>query len=143
MKRLRTFAPALLLVFVQAAAASPLVYVPVNPAFGGSPLNGAFLLGRAQAQDLHRDPRVGSTGFGAPGSVSQLDQFNNALQQSVLSRVSAAVSSSVVGADGRLIPGVVETQNFRITISDVGGGKIHIVTTDKTTNASTSFEISQ
>ena len=61
----------------------------------------------------------------------------------MLSRVSAAVSSSIIGSDGRLIPGTVETQNFLITISDLGGGRIRILTTDKLSGSSTSFDITQ
>lgn len=33
-----------------ASRASDIVYHPVNPTFGGSPLNGTFLLSQAQAQ---------------------------------------------------------------------------------------------
>jgi curli production assembly/transport component CsgF len=124
------------------AQANPLVYTPVNPTFGGNPLNGPYLLNRADAQNRHTDPN-------APAAVnplsaqSQLDQFNSALQQAILSRISAAVSSSVVGSDGKLIPGTVQTQNFTISISDIGGGKLRIVTTDKLSGSSTSFEIDQ
>jgi curli production assembly/transport component CsgF len=124
------------------AQANPLVYTPVNPTFGGNPLNSSHLLNRAQSQDRHTDPTAASP-FNPLSSQSQLEQFNSALQQAVLSRISAAVSSSIIGPDGRLIPGQVETQNFLITISDLGGGRIRIVTTDKLTNASTSFDISQ
>ena len=124
------------------AHANPLVYTPVNPTFGGSPLNGPYLLNRAQAQDDHKDPAA-SSALNPLSSQSQLEQFNSALQQAVLSRVSAAVSSSIIGADGKLIPGTVETQNFMITISDLGGGRIRTVTADKLTGSSTSFDISQ
>lgn len=133
---------ALLVAATCATHAGPLVYQPVNPTFGGNPLNGNYLLGRAQSQDNHKDPAAASA-LNPLGSQSQLEQFNNALQQAVLSRVSAAVSSSIIGADGRLIPGTVETQNFNITIADLGGGRIRITTTDKLTGSSTSFDISQ
>lgn len=125
-----------------AAQAGPLVYTPVNPTFGGSPLNSSHLLNRAQSQDTHTDPNAAAP-YNPLSSQSQLEQFNNALQQAVLSRVSAAVSSSIIGPNGQLIPGQVETANFLITISDMGGGRIRIVTTDKLSNASTSFDISQ
>ncbi len=36
------------------ANASELVYKPINPSFGGNPLNGSFLLGKAQAQNKHK-----------------------------------------------------------------------------------------
>jgi curli production assembly/transport component CsgF len=124
-----------------AAHANPLVYTPLNPAFGGSPLNGPYLLNRAQAQDRSKDPS--GTALNPLSSQSQLEQFNNALQQAVLSRVSAAVSSSIVGPDGKLVPGTVETQNFMITISDLGTGRIRILTTDKLSGSSTSFDITQ
>lgn len=137
--------PLLPFVLLAAAAgvahANPLVYQPVNPTFGGNPLNGPYLLNRAQAQDRTKDPNA--TSVNPLSSQSQLDQFNNALQQAVLSRVSAAVSSSIVGPDGKLIPGTVETQNFLITISDLGGGRIRILTTDKLSGSSTSFDITQ
>lgn len=142
MNHLRTLAAVLLAASACAAQAGPLVYQPVNPTFGGNPLNGNYLLGRAQSQDNHKDPAA-SSALNPLGSQSQLEQFNNALQQAVLSRVSAAVSSSIIGADGRLIPGTVETQNFNITIADLGGGRIRITTTDKLTGSSTSFDISQ
>jgi curli production assembly/transport component CsgF len=132
----------IVLVLGAAAHAGPLVYTPVNPTFGGSPLNSSHLLNRAQAQDTHTDPNAAAP-YNPLSSQSQLEQFNNALQQAVLSRVSAAVSSSIIGPTGQLIPGQVETANFLITISDLGGGRIRIVTTDKLTNGSTSFDISQ
>lgn len=136
------FAAAVVAALAAGAQANPLVYTPVNPTFGGSPLNGPYLLNRAQAQDQNKDPAA-SSALNPLSSQSQLEQFNNALQQAVLSRVSAAVSSSIVGADGKLIPGTVETQNFLITISDLGGGRIRILTTDKLSGSSTSFDISQ
>jgi|SRR5471030_443461 curli production assembly/transport component CsgF len=35
---------------ISPALASQLAYTPVNPTFGGNPLNGTFLLGTAQGQ---------------------------------------------------------------------------------------------
>lgn len=34
--------------------ASELVYKPINPSFGGSPLNGSYLLNKAQSQNQHK-----------------------------------------------------------------------------------------
>jgi curli production assembly/transport component CsgF len=135
-------AVALLAALAGAAHANPLVYAPVNPTFGGNPLNGSYLLNRAQTQDRWKDPDAASP-FNPQSSQSQLEQFNSALQQAVLSRISAAVSSTIVGPDGKLIPGTVETQNFLITISDLGGNRIRIVTTDKLSGSTTSFDITQ
>lgn len=37
--------------------ASELVYAPINPSFGGSPLNGNFLLNKANSQNTHTAER--------------------------------------------------------------------------------------
>ena len=42
-------------VFAQAVWASDLVYTPVNPSFGGSPLNGQWLLGYAGSQNTFKE----------------------------------------------------------------------------------------
>jgi curli production assembly/transport component CsgF len=121
------------------ACATELVYVPVNPAFGGSPLNGPVLMNSAQAQDKHKDPD-------ALASTSLLDktplqQFNDILERSILSQLASAATSSVIGTNGRLVPGTVETGNFTITISDLGGGLLRVTTTDKATGATSTFEV--
>ena len=129
-------------VAAQPSVATELVYYPLNPSFGGNPLNGPVLLNSAEAQNKHRDPDAG--GAGGLGSVERtpLQEFNEMLERSILSRLTASAVSSIVGADGQLQPGTVETGNFTIGIVDLGGGLLRITTTDKTTGASTQFEVS-
>lgn len=92
------------------AHASELVYVPNNPSFGGNPLNGPVLLNQAQAQNHFSET---SSYSGASGQTA-LTQFNSMLQSAILSRVSSAVTSSIVGANAQLVPGVVETTDYRL-----------------------------
>ncbi|MDR5817085.1 MULTISPECIES: curli assembly protein CsgF [unclassified Caballeronia] len=120
-----------------AAHATQLVYEPVNPNFGGSPLNGTNLLNEANAQNKYKDPSLSDLG----SSQSTLDQFNNQLQQAILSRVASSISSSIVGADGTLHPGTINTGNFSIAITQVTGGNLQVTTTDKTSGASTTFVV--
>jgi curli production assembly/transport component CsgF len=119
------------------AAATEFVYVPVNPSFGGNPINGAVLLNTAQATNKHKDPAASA------GYVKQtpLQQFNDMLERAVLSQLAMAATSDVMGSGGKLKPGVVETGNFRIEIVDSGGGVLTITTTDKLTGATTSFQV--
>ncbi|WDT85438.1 curli assembly protein CsgF [Alteromonas sp. 009811495] len=37
-------------------SATELVYEPINPSFGGNPLNGSFLLSKANSQNAHSAP---------------------------------------------------------------------------------------
>lgn len=119
--------------------ASELTYVPINPSFGGNPLNGPVLLNQANAQNKFTDHSSSS----ASTSQSTLTQFNSMLQSAILSRVSSAVTSSIVGADGKLTPGTVETTDFTISIVNISPGLLQITTTDKTTGQQTSFQINQ
>lgn len=116
--------------------ATELVYVPVNPAFGGSPLNGPGMLATAQAQNKHKD----SAALTSSLAKTPLEQFSDMLERSVLSQLSAAATAGVMG-NGKLKPGTVETGNFRIDIVDAGGGVLIITTADKVTGATTSFQI--
>jgi len=125
----------------QAPRASELIYVPVNPSFGGNPLNGPVLLNSAQAQNRTKDPAATPSAIAA--QQTPLQQFNDMLERSVLNRLASAATSSVFDAGGNLIPGTVSTGNYSIQISDLGGGMLQITTTDKVTGDSTSFQVSK
>lgn len=132
-------AAALLCVAAGEAGATELVYAPVNPAFGGSPLNGSVLLNTAQVTNKHKDPAA--TAHAAAGKASPLQQFTDLLERSILGQLASAATSGIMGAGGKLQPGSVETGNFRIDIVDAGGGVLTITTTDKVTGATTSFQV--
>jgi curli production assembly/transport component CsgF len=131
---------ALLCVIAAPSSATELVYTPVNPSFGGNPLNGPVLLNSAQAQNNHKDPNDPASQF---AEKTPLQQFNDNLERSVVGQLAAAATSSIMGPNGKLTPGTVETGNFRISVIDLGGGRLQITTTDKTTGAVTSFEVGQ
>lgn len=125
---------AMLCIFTGSAGASPLVYQPVNPSFGGSPLNASGLLNEAQAQNNYTAPlRKLST-------ADRLATFQQNLQNAILSRVSSTVLSTIVGVDGGLVPGTVTTQDYIITVVD-NGGLVTVTTTDRTTGQTSTFEI--
>lgn len=119
------------------ALATELVYTPINPSFGGSPLYGSVLLGTASATNKHKDPEAS-----ALGSASQdpLSQFNESLERAVLSQLASSATSRILN-NGQLVPGNIETGNFRINVIDTGGGALMVTTTDKVTGASSSFVV--
>jgi curli production assembly/transport component CsgF len=104
------------------AQATELVYTPVNPSFGGSPLNGAWLLGNAQAQNDEKDPdSVSRSAFSRP---SALERFSNQLESRLLSDFLGGVTE---GNDGSLT-----TDDFIVdVVNDSGVLTIHI--TDRLT----------
>lgn len=143
MKNSMTLAAAVLVTALYAPAhATELVYTPVNPSFGGSPLNGPWLLNSAQATNKHKDPEAEDWNS-AFKQRTPFEDFNDQLERSVLSRLASAASSQFVDSSGKFIPGTFETGSFTVSVVDVGGGTLTITTTDRITGASTTFRVVQ
>ena len=104
------------------AMATELVYTPVNPSFGGSPLNGAWLLGNAQSQNDTRDPdaidRSSLTG------QSALDRFTSQLESRLL--------SDLLGDLGEANTGSLTTDDFIVNILN-DSGNLTVQITDRLT----------
>lgn len=122
------------------AVATELIYYPRNPSFGGNPAYGHVLLNSAIATKTHTDPSLDDRG--ALEDKSPLEQFNETLERQVINRLTTAATSKIIGPNGNLIPGTLETDNFIITIADMGNGMLNVTTLDKLTGASTSFLVS-
>ena len=122
------------------ACATELVYVPVNPSFGGYPANGPGLLSSASATNKHN---AGGLGGSSLLNQTPLQQFNQTLERTVLNQLASAATSKLMGQDGKLVPGTFTTANFTITVTDLGGGVLRVTTTEKSTGATTTFEVGQ
>ena len=126
-----------------AVLATEMVYSPVNPSFGGNPTNGIVELNQANATNKHKDP-ASSVGTNAFAQKTPLQTFNDSLERAVLGQLASSASQKLLGGvNGTLSPGVVDTANFTIRITDLGGGALQVTTTDKTTGISTSFQVGQ
>lgn len=143
MKILMPLAAAVLVSTLCAPAhATEMVYSPVNPNFGGSPLNGQWLLNSAQITNKHKDPSVEDMDSFFQQRTPFQD-FNDQLERSVLSRLASAASSQFVDSSGKFIPGTFETGNFTVSVVDVGSGALTITTTDRISGSSTTFRVMQ
>lgn len=120
----------LLLVLSKAVNASELTYKPVNPNFGGNPLNGNYLLGNAQAQNDKKDPDARRSGYTPP---SDLERFTSSLESRLLSQLLSDIEDGTGGS--------LETSDFSVDIVD-DGGALSILITDKNTNETTEIEVS-
>ncbi|MFC5697091.1 curli assembly protein CsgF [Pseudomonas sp. GCM10022186] len=99
--------------------ATELVYTPVNPAFGGNPLNGTWLLNNAQAQNDHDDPDLsGRT------STSALQRFTSQLESRLLSQILTNIQDGNTGS--------LTTDSFIVNMID-DGGELTIMITDRAT----------
>lgn len=122
--------------------ATELIYYPINPSFGGNPMYGSVLLNSAQATNKHTEDNFDQDTFGIE-EKSAIDQFNETLERSIISRLASSASSKIMDVEGNFIPGTVETQNFTISVADAGGGFLQITTTDRFTGAVTTLQVSK
>lgn len=124
-----------------AAGAQDLVYTPVNPSFGGNPLNSSHLLSIANAQreatasDADDDLLAGG-GLDPDPSPGQTDAdlFVRQLQGRLLSALAAQVTEAIFGEDpqdsGQVIFGDTTVtferglESIRLTITDALDGSI-------------------
>ncbi|WP_286823053.1 curli assembly protein CsgF, partial [Idiomarina sp. UBA1919] len=72
------------------AAATEIVYQPINPSFGGNPMNGSFLLQKAQSQNAHSAPDA---------DRSFVDRFREALERNIINSLTRRI------ADGEIVEG--------------------------------------
>ncbi|WP_043319081.1 curli assembly protein CsgF [Microbulbifer sp. HZ11] len=120
--RLAALAAAPVLVLMGShGVASQLVYEPVNPNFGGNPLNGSYLIQNAQSQDDHEDPDNPADLYQQP---SALDRFTDSLETRLLNQLLTDVGD---GNSGELV-----TDDFIVQIVD-NDGQLTVLITDRTT----------
>lgn len=139
MKRVILAAAALggLAVAMPAAFAGDLVYSPINPSFGGNPLNSSHLLGTANAQRTAtaRDKNeLSGGGLGDGGSTSgssDADLFVRQLQGRLLSALASQVTEAIFGADPEEY-GTIKFGDTIIEFDQRSGSEIRLVITDTT-----------
>lgn len=119
---------ALFLVNGIAALASELVYTPINPSFGGNPLNAQWLLNSAEAQNRFEE------------EIDLMGEFEEMLNRQVLLRVTRNIITEAFGEEDVFYPGHYEIGNYAIDIS-TDGVVITVVMTDMLTGESTTIVV--
>jgi len=110
--------------FSLSSQATELVYTPVNPNFGGNPLNGPTLLNEAQAQNDYKDPDLRRT---TTTGTTALERFSQQLQSSLLSQVLTNIRSGNTGSlttDAFIVNVVDDSGSLSIQITDRATGEI-------------------
>jgi len=116
--------------------ATEMIYTPINPSFGGNPSNGPNLLAVANAQNDTKAP-----------VLTPVQQFNAALQQSILNHILSQAVSVMFPSNGGITSSSppITTGGFTISFGSIPGdttGKgVLITTTDNTTGAVSTFTV--
>ena len=69
-------------------SATEIIYTPINPSFGGNPLNANMLLSKAQAQNKHKAPVV---------EKGYAEQFQDSLERTYLNRMVREITDMAFG----------------------------------------------
>jgi len=119
------------------AVASELRYTPVNPTFGGNPLNASGLQASATAQNDFKAPV-------AP-PLTALQKFTANIESAIISKLQTAAINGLFDSKGNFNPDLgstIKAGNYQIQVSsDPVTGGLTLVTTDITTGQSTSINI--
>lgn len=117
------------------ALSSELVYTPINPSFGGSALNGSFLIGKAQAQNKHKAPLT---------QKSFEEKVSDALERATLSDIVSKYKDTVLGENNNIDIGEdtsFVSGDYQIDIVAANSDTITIQITDLLSNKITIIEI--
>ncbi|AZL85935.1 MULTISPECIES: curli assembly protein CsgF [Aliivibrio] len=109
--------------------ASELVYIPVNPNFGGNPLNTSHLFAGANAINDYKGPQDDSLFE----QESALDRLTSSLESRLISQLLADVGN---GNTGQLV-----TDDFILNIVDDSGALL-IQIVDKETGETSEIQVS-
>ena len=118
------------------AKASELVYTPINPTFGGNPLNASQLQFTATAQKPN-PPTTTSSATSAQQSSSQ--QFLQMLQSQLYASLASSVSTAITGTNAQAA-GTIKLDTTQVSWSTQSDGK-HITITDNSTGQITQIVI--
>ncbi|PWW40426.1 curli production assembly/transport component CsgF [Idiomarina loihiensis] len=96
------------------AAATEIVYQPINPSFGGNPMNGSFLLQKAQSQNAHSAPDA---------DRSFVDRFREALERNIINSLTRRI------ADGEIVEGLYDTGEYTVEVVGQPDGSVVVYIT--------------
>lgn len=101
--------------------AGELIYVPVNPTFGGNPNNASGLMAAAVAQNKHKAPPA--------EAKTASERFAASVQSAVLTRLTSKAVGQLFDEDGNPIVGVqVQAGEFSVIFENEGDDLVLYVT---------------
>lgn len=130
---------AAMLLVPAAAGATSLQYTPVNPNFGGSPLNGSFLLNQATVNNYRYQSNPATRPQSSPQATARqmiIQNLQQAAVNAVLSEVAQQISQGLTSSQSGSYNIAGELISFQRA-----GSEINITITDASTGGQTTIQI--
>ena len=113
--------------------ASELVYEPINPSFGGNPLNSNWMVYQADSQNKFKGPTT---------TRDPLDDFEDSLNRRILSMLASEIVKDAFGGYGEdLQGGHYQFGDYDIDIATTDGDGITVNIFDNSTGNSTTITV--
>lgn len=130
--------------------AGQLTYQPVNPSFGGSPLNGSWLLAQGQAQNIYTRKKQLSAAFAqatlqaqqqaqSAATNSPANSFANIINSRLLAAVADRITNTIFGENAQQ-SGVFVVQGTTISFQQLNGN-VQITVNDGTSTSTVSVPV--
>ena len=122
--------------FAAPVTASELIYTPVNPIFGGSPLNSNQLMTEAAAQKPSAPVKASTS-----SQLSSAQQFVQMLQSQLYASLASSVANAITGQNAQAT-GTIKLNSMQLTWNTVNG-ETTITMTDFSTGQITEITVPQ
>ncbi len=140
MRKLNYIIPTLLLFIIfmsNRSIAQQFVYTTINPNVGRNYFNGSWMLAEAQEEKKKTAPRSSSSYN--PYNTNPLQNFQQSLNQQILSQLSQKIVSSAFG-ENALTQGHYQLGNYIIDINPSSDG-LHVNIQDNSTGSQTTIVV--
>ncbi|RLV60560.1 curli production assembly protein CsgF [Parashewanella curva] len=125
MNKIKTTAAIIALITTPGLSASELVYEPINPTFGGNPLNGSYFFTKAKAQNNHSEN----------DARDFVTRFKQSLERNIMSKITRDF------ANKELKEGTFDAGDYTITVADLGGGRFQVTILNELTGETTVIDM--
>lgn len=119
----------------QYSSANDIVYTPINPSFGGDPLNGNFLINGAQIQNEFTE----SSSRTSREETDPLSEFTDTLQRRLLGAISAQIVESIYG-ENPSDDGTFQVGDTQVNFDRVGD-QVNVTILDLATGGETTISL--
>ena len=113
-----------------------LVYEPINPAFGGNPMNYSWLVNSAQLQNPYKDKGSDLSAF----DTNPVQDFKSTLQREILSELSQQLVSGQLGNIDIASKGSYDLGDYKVDINP-GMNGINVSIFDKISGQQTDVAV--
>ena len=120
------------LLLVAGVGATEMVYQPINPSFGGNPMNGSYLLNKASGQNKHK---------ASVEAKSYADKFQESLERSYINQMVRKITDQAFGESDLQEDSIFSSGDYEILVMGSNPDTISVQITNSVSGEVTLIEV--